>query len=172
MQGSADTEKSSKQLEIEAREARLANIRRLLAANFTDKEIANKLGIGLNRARKDVAFIREELGFTSRRDAARHLAELERVHDAPGRSHALPQPIANAASIAQAGQLGQSSWAMDGGSGYVMSRQSPDIGVPLRLNGAARNELSWWQRAVWIVLIACVTCCAIGFMSIVLLTIR
>lgn len=165
-------DKSSKQLEIEAREARLAQVRRLLAANFTDKEIANKLGIGVNRARKDVAFIREELGFTSRRDAARYLAEREGVHDAPGRSHALSQPIAAHAFVDPADRDGRTGRAMGQGRSDVLPRQSPDIGLPLRTNGAAQNELSWWQRMVWIALIACVTCCAIGFMSIGLLTIR
>lgn len=166
------TGKLFKEHEKAARQARLATVRSLLVANYSNKEIAIELGVSEVRARKDVKDILDELGVDNRRTAGRILAKQLGVHDIPGPlqtlpSHSLFQPLAQSAE-----EAGQSNRVMEERAHYVVSRQSPDIGMPFRTRGGTRNDLSLLQRLVWMMLIACIGFSAIGIMSLGLTVIR
>jgi hypothetical protein len=172
MVGDSFPGKSAKQLEREARDWRLSQVRQLLAANFTDKEIANRLGIGVNRARKDVAFIRGELGFSDRRSAARHLSDILGVRDVPGEPPTLYEPTPTSSFVSPAEEAGSVNRVMEERAVYHARRQSPDIGLPFRAGDGRRNTLSAGQRWIWIALVASIAFTAMGLMSLGIVAIR
>lgn len=148
------------------------NVKTLLAENRTDKEIAQRLGVNLNLIRKDVAFIRKELGFDNRRDTGWYLAQTLGAHGVPGTSGTLSDPIVSPSLVTPAEEAGYADRVMEERAIYIAHRQSPDIGLPYRNMGGTRNELSIMQRSVWIVLLASLSFSAMGVLALALNAVR
>ncbi len=136
---------------------------RLVAQGYSTKAIALQLGIGDRRAGKDIDAANRLLGVSSRLDAARLLADAEnrRVNVLPGATFPLPGPVRPESGEWAAEEARTPNRVREQRSPYRVSDDPPDMGWPLRAQGEARNNLSTWQRVIWIVLL-----CAVGLIGL------
>ena len=134
---------------------------RLVYQHKSSKEIARELGISKDTVDQRVDRARKLIGASSRVEAARALAEWEAgyhrvVYDAPAIADPSPDPSLLSSANDGERQARSGMAVREAQAPYHASMSPPAsmIGLPFPQRPGERNDLSFWQRLIWITLIA------------------
>lgn len=136
---------------------------RLVARGYTTKEIAREIGVTDLRAQKIIESANRKLGVSRRMEAARLLAAHENrgVDVTPGGTATLPPCPAMEPSLAPEDTAGRPMTLREERTPFGETHDPATFGRPLRQRGDTHNDLSTWQRAIWIAIL-----CAIVFLGL------
>jgi DNA-binding CsgD family transcriptional regulator len=140
---------------------------RLVARGYGTKGIALQLNLSTAHVAKVIHSANRKLQVSSRMDAARLLAEHEggEVFVVGGIANPLPEPPP-APPIPAANEEGrQPAVLREERSAFGTGDPTVDLGQPFRKRGGKHNDLTTWQRAVWIAVAAAVGLLGIGVLA-------
>lgn len=136
---------------------------RLVARGCSTKEIAREIGVTDLRAQKVVEAANRKLGVSRRIEAARLLAAHEKrgVDVTPGGAATLPLSAIPASSPVPEDMARRPMTLREERLPFGGAHDPASFGRPLRQRGDTHNDLTIWQRAIWIAIL-----CAIVFLGL------
>jgi DNA-binding CsgD family transcriptional regulator len=140
---------------------------RLVARGYGTKAIALQLNVSTAHVAKVIHSANRKLQVSSRMDAARLLARHEggEVFVVGGMANPLPDDLP-APPIPAANEEGtQPTILREERSAFGTSDPTVDLGQPFRKRGGTRNELTTWQRAVWMILLFALALIGVGTLT-------
>jgi len=140
---------------------------RLVGQGYTTKQIALQLGISAGRATKIIHSANQKLGVSSRIDAARVLARHENreVNIIPGITESLPDRRDPGHLPSPDAEDSQVTSLREERSAFGASDSPGDLGLPFRRQGRSGNDLTTFQRAIWVIALAAVALLGVGTLA-------
>jgi DNA-binding CsgD family transcriptional regulator len=153
--------------EIERLTPRERECLRLVARGYGTKGIALQLDVSTAHVAKVIHAANRKLHVSSRMDAARLLARHEgrEVFVIGGMANPLPGDPP-APSIPAANEEGtQPAILREDRSAFGVGDATVDLGLPFRRRGGTHNDLTSWQRSIWIAVAAAVGLLGMGVLA-------
>lgn len=140
---------------------------RQVAQGYSTKQIARTIGVTDTRAAKIIDSANKKLGVSRRIDAARILAQHENrgVNIIPGISTPLQPDGASMPPLPSRDEARQPLMLREERAPFGRAHDPADFGLPLRQRGGSHNDLTTWQRVIWIVLLSAIGLLGVGSLA-------
>ncbi len=140
---------------------------RLVASGYSSKQIAPLLSLQPKRVDKVIDAANRKLGVSSRMEAARLVAESENrgVNVIPGVTFPLPNTPPAPSIPPWDEQTRQPLTLREERSAFNAAGETTQLGLPRRRSGGTSNDLTTWQRVIWIAILSSLALLGVGVLT-------